>query len=82
MIKVLLFAHLRELATTSELSVASEDISTTRDLINKIVADIPALSQALSDESAMISVNKAYAGWDATVISGDEVGILPPVSGG
>jgi len=29
-----------------------------------------------------VSVNHKYAGWDGILSNGDEVGILPPVSGG
>ena len=40
------------------------------------------LIDALSDQSAMVSVNHKYAGWDALLTDDAEVGILPPVSGG
>ena len=82
MIKVLLFANLRELAGTNELEFRGDDISCVRDLLERIIELHPALKTILVDESAMISVNQKYSGWDAFVKSGDEVGILPPVSGG
>ena len=82
MIKVLLFANLRELAGTNRMDIESDGISSTRELIARLNQLKPALSEVLDDETAMVSVNHKYAGWDAPLKSGDEVGILPPVSGG
>lgn len=82
MIKVLLFAHLRELAGCSEVLVDPNAVHTIRELVTSLGQTHPLLLEALADESALISVNHRYAGWDAIVGAGDEVGILPPVSGG
>ena len=82
MIRVLLFANLRELAGTNQLDVDADGISCIADLLARIKHDHPALESSLDDESAMISVNQKYATREAALQEGDEVGILPPVSGG
>lgn len=82
MIRVLLFANLRELAGTNQLDVEAHGITCIRDLLRQLNKLHPALKPILEDESAMISINQKYAGWDASLKNGDEVGILPPVSGG
>ncbi|GHA07037.1 molybdopterin synthase sulfur carrier subunit [Arenicella chitinivorans] len=83
MIKVRLFAHLRELAGTDTLEIPIGVMRTTGDLLDGLTPYAPsALIEALDDQSAMISVDQRYAGWEAPLHDGAEVGILPPVSGG
>ncbi len=82
MIKVLLFANLRDLAGSDQLEIALDGIVSVRDLTVHLSELHPNLGPVLADGSAMISINKKYAQWDAPLTSGDEVGILPPVSGG
>src|SRR3954468_7119811 len=71
-IRVRLFAGLRERAGWSE-----------RELEAATVADVwPQLG--LGDEPAglLYAVNKAYAARDTVLADGDEVAVIPPVSGG
>ncbi len=83
MIKVLFFAGLRELAKTDFIEIDSDDIADVRSLVDRLRSLLPPqLSEALQDETAMVSVDQRYAGWDATLTDGAEVGFLPPVSGG
>jgi len=83
MINVLFFAHLRDLAQTDQIEIEAEGITHVRDLLTAFGAKLPSeLIAALEDETAMVSVNHKYAGWDAGLKDGAEVGILPPVSGG
>lgn len=83
MIKVLFFAHLRDLAQVNEITIERGDMRHVRDLLKGLAAELPhQLIESLSDESAMVSVNQKYAGWDAELPDYCEVGILPPVSGG
>jgi len=84
----LLFAQLRDYAQTDalEMQIArceSDEAFYVRDLLESMKNELPEqLIDALSDYTAMVSVNHKYAGWDAQLHDGDEVGILPPVSGG
>ena len=74
-VSVRLFAGLRERAGTGSRTLQLPDRAT--------VADVwPALE--LGDEPAglLYAVNKTYAASDATLADGDEVALIPPVSGG
>jgi molybdopterin synthase catalytic subunit len=74
-IAVRLFAGLRERAGTSERELDLPDGAT--------VAEVwPALG--LGDEPAglLYAVNRAYADRDRVLVEGDEVALIPPVSGG
>lgn len=83
MIKVLFFANLREIAKVDSIEIALGDAAVVRDLLMLLSAKLPAeLIESLQDETAMVSINHKYAGWDGILNDGDEVGILPPVSGG
>lgn len=83
MIKILFFAHLRDLAEVNQITLEREQMTHVRDLLNNFADKLPAeLVEALRDESAMVSINQKYAGWGAELPDFCEVGILPPVSGG
>ena len=83
MIKVLFFANLRDFAQTDSIQVDSSQINDIRSLVSALGEVLPsALIDALADESAMVSVDHRYAGWEAELHDGAEVGFLPPVSGG
>jgi MoaE-MoaD fusion protein len=74
-VSVRLFAGLRERAGTGALELTLGDAAT--------VADVwPALE--LGDEPAglMVAVNKEYVRENRTLSDGDEVALIPPVSGG
>jgi len=72
-IRVRLFAGLRERAGWSEREL---------DGIDRVADVWPALG--LGDEPAglLYAVNLEYAGKDASLVDGDEVALIPPVSGG
>ncbi len=83
MVKVLFFANLRELANTDSIELELGKARIVRDLLETMSSHFPAdLINSLRDETVMVSVNHKYAGWDGAVIDGDEIGLLPPVSGG
>jgi molybdopterin converting factor small subunit len=84
MIKVLLFAQLAELANTNVCEIAWCSGMVVRDVITAITDDIASdvLIEKLADESAMVSINQQFATWDSPLTDGDEVGLLPSVSGG
>lgn len=83
MIKVLLFAHLRDIAGINQIELPLGEMTHVRDLLSGLLPYVPIeLIQALDDKTAMVSVDHKYAGWDAPLTDGVEVGVLPPVSGG
>ncbi|MFB7141489.1 molybdopterin converting factor subunit 1 [Gottfriedia sp. NPDC056225] len=78
MIKVLLFAHLREKAGTDELTISVENgikVKALKDLMmNKY--DLPQLNQI------MTAINEDFVTDEEIVSDGDTVAFIPPVSGG
>jgi MoaE-MoaD fusion protein len=74
-IGVRLFAGLRDLAGTRATEVELPDGATAGDVW-------PALELGDEPPGLLIAVNKAYVPRDSVLVPGDEVALIPPVSGG
>ena len=81
MIKVKLFAMLKDKAGTAEVTL-EERPATVKELLAVIAGRFPALADSLSCERILVSVNQEFAMPDTMVRDGDEVGLMPPFSGG
>ncbi|MEO8208723.1 MAG: MoaD family protein [Chloroflexota bacterium] len=79
-IRVRLFAIQRELAGTRELSLELGASATVADAWAALVERHPVLAPGRS--SVRFARNGAYAGADEPLADGDEVAMIPPVSGG
>jgi len=81
-IRVRLFAALRELAGASELAVSGRSVGAVVDAV--IAAVPPDHAERFAQITAVSSfvVNGERATREVAVAEGDEVAILPPVSGG
>mmetsp|Transcript_9535 Transcript_9535/g.31372 ORF Transcript_9535/g.31372 Transcript_9535/m.31372 type:complete len:85 (+) Transcript_9535:111-365(+) len=81
-VKVLYFARAREAAGVSEEAVELEAAaSTTKNLLEKLVAAHPQLQSVL--DCITLAINEEYAeGDDVELKAGDEVALIPPISGG
>ena len=79
-IEVRLFALYRERAGAALVSVELPDDSTVGDLTAAVRADYPRL--APPEVRIVVAVNAEYADDDQTLQAGDEVCLIPPVSGG
>jgi len=79
-VRVKLFAQLRDLAGTGDVTCDVAGNATARDVWQALVAIHPAL--APFDTSVSCAVNAEYAKLHTAVQAGDEVAFLPPVSGG
>ncbi len=81
MLKVILFASLRDLVGRSEveLDLAGEG-TTVRDIFNRLEVQFPGLKRY--ESILLIAVNQEYTGWEQSVTAGDEIAFFPPVSGG
>lgn len=77
-VTVRLFARLREIAGTEEVTRATS--GTVAEVWQALVADWPALEPYTGSLSC--AVNAQYARMTTPVSDGDEVAFLPPVSGG
>jgi len=78
--RVLLFARLRELAGTGETEVEVGEGLTAEEVFRLVQARFPRLAQ--TPVPVAFAVNAQYVGPDHPVRPGDEVAIIPPVSGG
>ena len=77
---VKLFAILKEKAGTSELTLELPDSSTVADLLREMERLHPGLVASVGQ--TMVAVNTEYATESQTLKDGDEVALIPPVSGG
>ena len=75
-----LFASFREAAGARELDWEIAHPSRVEDLLNELRAHYPALASTL--DQGMVALNHEYVSHDAALSDGDEVGLIPPVSGG
>ena len=93
-VQVLYFGVLKERFGAAGEAVQLADGATVGDLVRELQARTsnPAMSSALSGadsdsslrlwQSLAIAVNREYAALDTVLREGDEVALLPPVSGG
>jgi MoaE-MoaD fusion protein len=79
-VRVLFFGGLKDIAGKSSDLLELPDGSLVRDVLAHYRAQVPRITESLA--SLAVAVNQEYAGADTTLKSGDEVALLPPVSGG
>jgi MoaE-MoaD fusion protein len=79
-VRVLFFGMLKDLSGKSADAIDLRDDATVRDLLTHYEAQMPRLKESLS--SLAVAVNQSYADPNTVLNEGDEVALLPPVSGG
>jgi MoaE-MoaD fusion protein len=79
-IRVRLFASFREAAGGGTLSWDTPEGSTVSDVVAALREAYPRLGPAA--EKALLAVNQEYVSGDAQLRDGDELALIPPVSGG
>ena len=79
-VTVRLFARLRDIAGTAELSRNVAPGATIGAVWRELAGEFPDL--AAYERSISAALNADYARMNAEVHDGDEIGFLPPVSGG
>lgn len=79
-IKVKLFAILRERAGTAEITQEVEQGSTVAQLWDRLQHDYPKLAGPAF--RLLYAVNQNYVSPEQVLCDGDELAIIPPVSGG
>ena len=77
-VQVRLFASYREAAGTNRLETPLPAGARVRDLVELLAARLPAVKTA----PGMVAVNHTYVNPDVELHDGDEVALIPPVSGG
>jgi len=78
-VKVKFFALGRELVGQGELQLQLPENNSVANLIDNLKEEYPRFAQL---NSYLVAVNMEYAGMDTQLKDGDEVAIIPPVSGG
>jgi molybdopterin converting factor subunit 1 len=81
-LQVRLFAVLRERAGRDALEVELAEGATVAEALRAIGAKSEPLAEALEAMPVVMAVNRSYVGEDATLSPGDELALIPPVSGG
>jgi MoaE-MoaD fusion protein len=79
-VRVLFFGVLKDLAGRSSDWLELSDGALVRDVLSHFAAQSPRWKESLG--ASAVAVNQEYAGAETVLQSGDEVGLLPPVSGG
>jgi len=79
-IRVKFFAFCRELADTDEIDLEVEEGTTGSQLWDILTREFPALGRAAP--TTLMAVNMEYTEPEFELHSGDEVALIPPVSGG
>ena len=77
--KVLAFGVVKDIFSNSIVDIDIEDVATINQLKTLLEEKYPQLNQL---GSYMIAVNNEYASLNEVIREGDEVAIIPPVSGG
>src|SRR5690606_25195632 len=79
-VMIRLFASAREAVGSETVDWTLEPGTTVGDLLERLDRDYPGLASLRG--RLLISVNQRYAGREQVLADGDEVGVIPPVSGG
>ena len=79
-VQVLFFGMLKDVVGRASEALELREPATVADVLEHYKAQVPELKNLLP--SVALSVNENYAGPGTTLGPGDEVGLLPPVSGG
>ena len=81
-LQVRLFAILRQRAGSERLEIELAEGATVADALRAIGAASPPLAEALEAMPVVMAVNRAYVDEGTRLASGDELALIPPVSGG
>lgn len=81
-LQVRLFAVLRERAGRDSLEIEVAEGATVAEAMRALAAVSAPLAEALEAMPVVMAVNRSYVSEEATLSAGDELALIPPVSGG
>jgi MoaE-MoaD fusion protein len=81
-LQVRLFAVLRERAGRDSFEVEVPEDATVAEALQALGEESEPLAAALAAMPVVMAVNRSYVGEDTTLSEGDELALIPPVSGG
>jgi molybdopterin converting factor subunit 1 len=81
-LQVRLFAVLREGAGRDSLEIELDAGATVADALRALGKESEPLAEALGAMPVVMAVNRSYVDEEATLSEGDELALIPPVSGG
>jgi len=79
-VRILLFAHLKELAGSDEIEIELVENAKGKDLIEKLAETYPLI--APQKYALKLSVDGEYIGNDDALTENSEIAVITPVSGG
>ncbi|MGN6556566.1 MAG: molybdopterin converting factor subunit 1, partial [Solirubrobacterales bacterium] len=82
LLQVRLFAVLRERAGSDRLEIELAEGATVAEALGALRAKSQPLGEALAAMPVVMAVNRDYVDEEATLSPGDELALIPPVSGG
>jgi molybdopterin synthase catalytic subunit len=82
LLQVRLFAVLRERAGSDSLEIELAEGATVAEALRALAAKSEPLGEALGAMPVVMAVNRDYVGEEAKLAPGDELALIPPVSGG
>ncbi|HET7454216.1 MAG TPA: molybdenum cofactor biosynthesis protein MoaE [Solirubrobacterales bacterium] len=81
-LQVRLFAVLRERAGRDSLEIEVAEGATVAEALRALAGESEPLGAALEAMPVVMAVNRSYVGTETTLSPGDELALIPPVSGG
>ena len=79
-VRVLFFASTREIVGENSIEIKLNEGDTVRDLMNELSKQFPELGSV--EKKLAVAINEEYVVDDMSLVNGDEVALIPPVSGG
>jgi molybdopterin converting factor small subunit len=82
MVSIHLFAGVREAVGLGRVDADVAAPTPLAELLARVASDLPALGPWLARDDLLLAVNQEFRGRDHLIADGDEVALIPPVSGG
>lgn len=79
-VRLLLFAVLREIVGREEVELEVATATTVGEVVEKLIAENPQIA-AMADV-IQVAINQEFAERNTELEPGDEIALLPPLSGG